>query len=187
MTNPKEHPKQAKVTVTEKAVTPTKPLRPVKVSNQDFFESHPLMKRLSKKTVSLFFALAMFSAAGCSTPSERLESAGEKVDLATSDFEEATAQYQMEVDSFKAHMGRSMAENQKQIEAIEVKRRKSTSSSTKSYDQDMEKLLVKHKKMEVKLNNYEARERDSWDMFKAEMELEMNNFRDSLKEFASKF
>ncbi|MBA4303076.1 MAG: hypothetical protein C0424_02510 [Sphingobacteriaceae bacterium] len=133
----------------------------------------------------MFWPLILL-ALSCNTPSEKVENAQEKVDIATSDLDEANKMYEIEVDSFKADVNRQIADNEKEIQRLKSDRNLISSSQSKSYEADLTELQLKLEKLKVKLNNYEANQRDGWESFKAELKSDMTNLGNALKDFTKK-
>lgn len=106
--------------------------------------------------------------------------------MATSDLDEANKIYQIEVDSFKADVNRQIAANEMEIQRLKAERKQRTTTQSESYDTDLTNLQLKLEKLKIKLNNYEANQRDGWASFKAELASDMNNLGAALKEFTKK-
>lgn len=132
--------------------------------------------------LSAFFLLLL----SCNTPAEKVENAQDKVDLATSDLDEANKMYQIEVDSFKAEVNRQIAVNESEIRRLKNDQKQRTSAQAKTYEGDLTELQLKLEKLKIKLNNYEANQRDGWESFKTEFKSDMTHLGTALKDFTEK-
>lgn len=171
------------------------------ICNHSTMMQTPLILPCVKKESSLnpvqagfrmpFMSLTLFSvlfllAVSCNTPAEKVENAQEEVDLATSDLDEANKMYQVEVDSFKAEVNREIAINELEIRRLKAAQQQQNSTQSKTYESDLSDLQLKLEKLKIKLNNYEANQRDGWESFKTEFKRDMNHLGTALKDFTKK-
>ncbi|MEO6883332.1 MAG: hypothetical protein ABI199_04820 [Bacteroidia bacterium] len=145
-----------------------------------------------KKTI-FTLALTAFIAGtimtGCSSSSEKANTAEAKVDTAqanvnqaSKNLKQAEANYTTEYNAFKLESDRKIATNDSIISELKEDSKKMKKAEKARYEQTIDDLEAKNQAMKNELANYKEEDNDKWETFKLGFNHEMDNLQQALKD-----
>lgn len=124
--------------------------------------------------ITVLAITASFSLVGCDTPSkEKVNASEEKVAEKQRALDEANAQYQADMESYKQETTARMAANDKIIEDLKARAKLEKKETKASYEKMVADLEQKNKDMKKALNDYKDDGKENWDSFKSEFDHDM--------------
>lgn len=132
---------------------------------------------------SIFIGLGVTS---CDSPSEDVKDAKEEVKDANKDLEEAKEALRIDMEVYKQEVLLKIMENDSKIaEHQEMIVTEKGADKLKHQEQIID-LEARNAKLKIKLESYNGEGRDNWEMFKTELNKEINDFGIALQKISSK-
>lgn len=132
---------------------------------------------------SIFIGLGVTS---CGSPSEDVKDAKEEVKDANKDLEEAKEALRIDMEVYKQEVLLKIMENDSKIaEHQEMIVTEKGADKLKHQEQIID-LEARNAKLKIKLESYNGEGRDNWEMFKTELNKEINDFGIALQKISSK-
>lgn len=135
---------------------------------------------------NLFWAMALFIVAfatiltSCETSGEKVENAEENVASAKEDLAEARQDYMEDVADFRREKAYRIAANNREIEDFNSKIREEKNEI--DYSEKIAELDRKNRDLQMKLDGYEANNKNNWESFKNEFNREMDQVGSALRD-----
>jgi hypothetical protein len=121
----------------------------------------------------------------CSSPAEKVENAEAGVQQANDDLDKAQEEYTADVKLFRQETDLIIAENEKEIAAINVKIKKNTSTKRAEYEKQITILEQKNKELKQQMDNYKADTNKDWQLFKTKFSKDLKELGLALKNFVT--
>ncbi len=142
------------------------------------------IKIMSVKALTMGAILCTVAiSAGCNSSAENLEDAKRNVAQAELDLDSAQQEYEADVELFRIETAKKIAENEREIDEINVKIAQSSSKLRADYELQIDVLDEKNKTLKKKMRDYRADTKENWQEFKKEFNNDMTELGVALKKF----
>ena len=131
----------------------------------------------------LFVGIGLIS---CNSSAEKVEKAETEVQEANENLVDAKAEYQADVEKFKAETALKIAENAQSIADFNARIASDKKEAKAEYKEKIAALELKNTDMQKKIADYKADGKDGWAKFKEEFNHDMDELGKALKDFTIK-
>ncbi|KOY84449.1 hypothetical protein AD998_20850 [bacterium 336/3] len=128
--------------------------------------------------ISLFLVIALTS---CTTPSEKVEDAENKVKNADKELEKAKEAYLEDVKKSKAEALDRLVKHQQEVIAFKEKIAVEKQEIKDKYTQKITELEEKNQKIKERLENYQTDDENQWKNFKKELNHDIEEIGKAIK------
>jgi lipopolysaccharide export LptBFGC system permease protein LptF len=142
-----------------------------------------------KKITQLFAFIIMMSGiffTSCKGPSEKEGTAEIELREANEAMAEEQRNHQMEVDEFKRSIEVQIAENENSIQDFNTTMAQQKSEIKADYEQKMAVLKAKNAEIKLKMNEFQSDNKQNWDLFKIELNRDLEELGNDLRELNTK-
>lgn len=143
------------------------------------------MNKLIKINLAAVAMMGLFLTS-CSTPSENLERAEQKVTDANENLKQENEDYKKDMEDYKKITAAEIAANEKSIAAFNVRISTLKSEAKKEYEAKISKLNNKNSDLKKKMDDFKTDSKSNWEMFKAEFSHDMGELGTAIKDFTIK-
>lgn len=130
------------------------------------------------KTPALIIVISLLTAfvllTGCNSPDQKMDNAKSAVVEANRELEEATGEYQADMNQYREKASERIAANDSTITAFKERMVNETAEVKASYEKELAELEQKNSDMKKKLADYKGEGKEQWETFKATFNREMN-------------
>lgn len=146
------------------------------------------MKKIVKKTAVILATFLLVASCNNSPKAKEneLEEAKEDVIDAKEELDESRADSISDYKTYKESIELKLNENQKRIEEVEQASKNATASTKEALKKDLANLKERNLNLRNKLANYEQGPAEKWELFKIELNNEMDDLGKSISETANK-
>lgn len=110
-----------------------------------------------------------------------LKDAQENVVDAQNDLNRANAEYEAEIENYRATMYERIDANDRTIEELRAEMRGQKREVKKEYREAIDELQERNRKMKARMGEYKADGKDKWEAFKAEFNHDMEELGNSIR------
>lgn len=136
--------------------------------------------------ITLFSIIISLGVTSCGSPSEDVNDAQEEVNDANEDLEEAKEALRIDMEVYKQEILLKIMENDAKIaEHKEMLATEKGADKVKHQEQIID-LEARNSKLKIKLESYNGEGKDNWEMFKTELNKEINDLGVALQKVSSK-
>jgi phosphoenolpyruvate-protein kinase (PTS system EI component) len=128
---------------------------------------------------SLFLSLNLTS---CSSPADDVSDAQEEVDDAQNELDVANMELDKDMKAFRKKTFDKIADNKVQIAELKLAIEKDKSAMKTIHQKQIVELQARNNDLKMRLDNYNGEGEDKWEDFKKELDHDMNEIGNSLKD-----
>ena len=128
---------------------------------------------------SLFLSLNLTS---CSSPADDVSDAQEEVDEAQNELDVANMELDKDMKAFRKKTFDKIADNKVQIAELKIAIEKDKSAMKTIHQKQIVELQARNNDLKMRLDNYNGEGEDKWEDFKKELDHDMNEIGNSLKD-----
>jgi hypothetical protein len=128
---------------------------------------------------SLFLSLNLTS---CSSPADDVSDAQEEVDDAQNELDVANMELDKDMKAFRKKTFDKIADNKVQIAELKLAIEKDKSAMKTIHQKQIVGLQARNNDLKMRLDNYNGEGEDKWEDFKKELDHDMNEIGNSLKD-----
>jgi phosphoenolpyruvate-protein kinase (PTS system EI component) len=128
---------------------------------------------------SLFLSLNLTS---CSSPADDVSDAQEEVDDAQNELDVANMELDKDMKAFRKKTFDKIADNKVQIAELKLAIEKDKSAMKTIHQKQIVELQARNNDLKMRLDNYKGEGEDKWEDFKKELDHDMNEIGNSLKD-----
>lgn len=125
-------------------------------------------------TLIISFSLALLFLSGCNSPDQKMENAKSAVVEANHDLEQATQEYQADMNQYRKHSADRIAANDSAITVFKTQIANEPADVKAAHEKQLAILEQKNSDMKKKLADYKGEGKEQWETFKANYNREMN-------------
>jgi hypothetical protein len=150
--------------------------------------SQKILKKMKKSILALaacsIITGAMFT--GCSTSSQKVENAQDKVIQANEELAIANKEYLADIDNYRTETAGRIAANDESIKEFNARIEHEKKSVKADYQKKIAVLEQRNRDMKMKMENYKEEGKDKWIIFKAEFSHDMDEMGKAFKDLTVK-
>ncbi|MFH5830945.1 hypothetical protein ACG2F4_11000 [Halalkalibaculum sp. DA3122] len=120
---------------------------------------------------------------GCNSPDQNMENAQSAVVEANRELEEATREYQADMNQYREEAAERIAANDSTITAFKERMANKTADVKATYEKQLAELEQKNSDMKKKLADYKGEGKEQWETFKTAFNREMNSLGEAFEDF----
>lgn len=139
------------------------------------------IQKLSFSTVLLAGILT-----GCTSTASKVENAEENVKKEQEDVVKANENLKMEIENYRKESVSKIDGNDQRIAEVRAQAEKDKSAMKSEVKTQIADLEKKNAELRTKLNDYQSDKQEDWDNFKKELNHDMDELGNSLRDFGQK-
>ena len=136
--------------------------------------------------ITLFSIIIGLGVTSCGSPSEEVNDAQEEVNDANEDLEEAKEALRIDMETYKQEIQLKIMENDEKIAEHKGMLANMKGDDKLKHQEEIIDLEARNSKLKIKLESYNGEGKDNWEMFKTELNKEINDFGIALQKVSSK-
>jgi len=139
-----------------------------------------------KKSIVTIVALSLVATAllsSCNTSAKKVEKAEQELKEAEAKLETANAEYQADIENFRADRALQIEANEKRIAELKQSIATQKKDAKAAYQKKIDELEQMNNEMKVKMNDYKANGIENWENFKSEFSRDMDELGKSINDF----
>ncbi|HPH81662.1 MAG TPA: peptidase M23 [Flavobacteriales bacterium] len=143
---------------------------------------------MNKFIQKLSFSTVLFAGilTGCTSTASKVENAEENVKKEQEDVVKANENLKMEIENYRKESVSKIDGNDQRIAEVRAQAEKDKSAMKSEVKTQIADLEKKNAELRTKLNDYQSDKQEDWDNFKKELNHDMDELGNSLRDFGQK-
>jgi signal transduction protein with GAF and PtsI domain len=143
---------------------------------------------MNKFIQKLSFSTVLFAGilTGCTSTASKVENAEENVKKEQEDVVKANENLKMEIENYRKESVSKIDGNDQRIAEVRAQAEKDKSAMKSEVKTQIADLEKKNAELRTKLNDYQSDKQEDWDTFKKELNHDMDELGNSLRDFGQK-
>lgn len=143
---------------------------------------------MNKFIQKLSFSTVLFAGilTGCTSTASKVENAEENVKKEQEDVVKANENLKMEIENYRKESVSKIDGNDQRIAEVRAQAEKDKSAMKAEVKTQISDLEKKNAELRTKLNDYQSDKQEDWDTFKKELNHDMDELGNSLRDFGQK-